>query len=212
MKQIALFLFALILPFSLHAQTSGEVLELHSLELYTGGCTASAEAASGGKNLLRVWKIGEGRETGVDLSGLDVAVLQISDTNQIHSEIAPVQLVIYLPEKASPAQREALCQWVLKQDATFSKASFATRVLPIDYQRSGARVALKIGEDIRLETAELGKCETGACGQQLWYEPRSRVTRFEVLFNQHSAIREKDLNLVWNDHGKPTVFLGQFKM
>ena len=53
----------------------GQVMEVHAVEVYTGGCTASAQATSGGRSMLRVWSFEDGEQDGVSLRKLKVAVL-----------------------------------------------------------------------------------------------------------------------------------------
>ena len=42
----------------------GELLELHSCQLYIGGCIASSEAMQDGQYLLRVWSFSAGSYEG----------------------------------------------------------------------------------------------------------------------------------------------------
>jgi hypothetical protein len=42
----------------------GTLLELHSCEVYAGGCTVSSQATLEGKYLLRVWNFKAGNMTG----------------------------------------------------------------------------------------------------------------------------------------------------
>ena len=44
----------------------GEFVELHSCDLYTGGCTASAESTLLGRQVFRVWSIESGEWNGQD--------------------------------------------------------------------------------------------------------------------------------------------------
>ena len=52
----------------------GTVLELHSCELYAGGCVISSQATLEGRYLLTAWKFTGGRFRGIDLAGLQAAV------------------------------------------------------------------------------------------------------------------------------------------
>src|ERR1035437_8792559 len=59
----------------------GDLLEIHSCQLYIGGCIASAEATQDGRYLLRVWSFSGGSHNGVPLAGLQVALLETGDQN-----------------------------------------------------------------------------------------------------------------------------------
>src|ERR1043166_10099426 len=84
---------------------SGQVVELHACELYTGGCTASAQATLGGRSLLRVWDFEKGEQDGVSLAGLQIGALQIADQNLATPKSTAKAAVVYLPEKANPGHR-----------------------------------------------------------------------------------------------------------
>src|SRR5262249_28119011 len=62
-------------------QPAGKLIELHSCEVYAGGCTVSSEAPQGGRYMLQVWDLTSGSWQGVKLSGLKVAVLETSSEN-----------------------------------------------------------------------------------------------------------------------------------
>src|SRR5215472_12399572 len=89
----------------------GSVLELHSCELYAGGCIVSSEATMGGRHMLRAWNFTGGSFEGVDLNGLQLAVLQSSSDNLAAAKTDPGDAVVYLPKAATDAQRQALLAW-----------------------------------------------------------------------------------------------------
>src|ERR1700756_6035151 len=62
-------------------EPSGEFVELHSCDLYTGGCTASSESTLLGRQLFRVWSISQGTWENQDLAGLKVALLELGSAN-----------------------------------------------------------------------------------------------------------------------------------
>ena len=78
----------------------GEYLELHACDLFTGGCTASAQITLGGRSLVRVWNFEAG-----DLAGLTVVVLETAGENLSLPGSSAESTMVYLPEQASGAQR-----------------------------------------------------------------------------------------------------------
>src|SRR6266567_9065362 len=82
----------------------GTLLELHSCELYAGGCVVSSEATLGGRYLLRAWDFTGGKVNGTDLTGLRVAVLEAGSDNLAADKTTTDQAVVYLPANANPAQ------------------------------------------------------------------------------------------------------------
>jgi hypothetical protein len=62
-------------------QPRGSLMEVHSCELYAGGCVVSSEATLGGRYMLRAWNFSGGSFAGSDLAGLQVALLESSSDN-----------------------------------------------------------------------------------------------------------------------------------
>jgi hypothetical protein len=187
---------------------SGEFVELHSCDLYTGGCTASSESTLLGRQLLRVWSISQGTWKNQDLANLKVAVLEIGSKNLAEKGALPERAEIFVPRGLSAAQKEALLSWVDSQAA--APASTPVVEAEIRYQRLGTVVNATINDSISLSTRAIAKCDSGACGQALWYEPRAQHSGFEVIASQMSNIRDAALNFSWNDHDRPNVFLASF--
>src|SRR6266702_4766463 len=116
MKRLALLLVALSPFLSVNIQAAsqprGTLLELHSCELYAGGCIVSSEEPMDGRHMLQAWNFTSGNFGGVDFAGLKLAVLQASSANLAAEKTSADRAVVYLPEKASADQREALLTWL----------------------------------------------------------------------------------------------------
>src|SRR5437879_2036033 len=164
-------------------QPRGNLVELHSCELYAGGCVVSSEATLGGRYMFRAWEFTGGAFAGSDLAGLNVAVLQTSSENLAAEKTRADRGVIYLPQSASRAQREALVVWLKAQMPELKASKISTRVAPIKVSGNGTGYRVSIGDSITVRTAGLESCETGACGEALWYEPRSGSSLFTVALN-----------------------------
>ena len=190
-------------------EPSGEFVELHSCDLYTGGCTASAESTLLGRQLFRVWSINQGTWDNQDLAGVKVALLEVGSVNLAEKGAAVEEAEIFVPKGLAPAQKEALLCWVTSQGI----APGSTRVTEteITYQRSGRSTAnVAVGDFISLSTMAIGKCSSGACGQALWYEPQVKHSSFEVVASRVSKIRDSSMNFFWTDHDRPNVFVASF--
>ena len=188
----------------------GQVVEVHAVEVYTGGCTASAQATSGGRSMLRLWSFEDGAQNGVALRGLQVAALQAADQNLASAETTPKSAVVYLPRNASDAQRRALVEWLKAANAEIAGAPLIEKIADIKYAQNHTRISLNIGEQIAMKTREIQKCDTGACGESLWYKPRTKLGDYTVLVNESSTVTEPALSLVWKDNSAKSVFFGTF--
>jgi len=189
-------------------EPAGEFVELHSCDLYTGGCTASSESTLLGRQLLRVWSIKEGTWNNQNLAGLKVALLELGSVNLADKGALGDKAELFVPKGLAPVQKDALLSWVSSQAIT--PASTQVRDEEITYQRSGSAANVTVGDSIVLSTMPIAKCSTGACGQALWYEPQVDYSSFEVLASRFSRIQDSTLNFLWTDHDRPNVFLASF--
>lgn len=211
MKTSVLFcsFFVALQAACLGVEPLGEFVELHSCDLYTGGCTASSESTLLGRQLFRVWSISQGTWDNQDLAGLKVALLELGSVNLAEKGAFVEKAEIFVPKGLAAAQKEALLSWVTSQGI----APAPTRVVEADitYRRSGRAAAnVAVGDSISLSTMAIGKCSSGACGQALWYEPQVKHSSFEVVASRGSKIRDSFLNFLWTDHDRPNVFLASF--
>ena len=179
----------------------GEYLELHACDLFTGGCTASAQITLGGRSLVRVWNFEAG-----DLAGLTVVVLETAGENLSLPGSSAESTMVYLPEQASGAQRDALLLWLKGNEVAVT----GFRVVPVSYWRDGPVVSVRAGEGIGFSTRAIEACDAGSCGEQLWYSPRGKIGAFTVLVNERSHVEEPALKLSWKDNSSKSVFFGRF--
>jgi hypothetical protein len=188
------------------AEPSGEFVELHSCDLYTGGCTASAESTLLGRQVFRAWSIESGQWNGQDLTHLKVAVLETGSKNLAEKGALADKAEIFVPRGLAQAKREALLSWAAAQHPL----PRATPVIEAEiiYQRSGQEAAVTVGDTVSLTTMAIGRCGSGACGQALWYEPQADHSTFEVVASRTSKIQ--NATLFWADHDRPNVFLASF--
>lgn len=212
MKTLVLMvsIFGLVVR-SANAETPrGAYLELHSCELFAGGCKISSEATLEGRYLLTAWKFSNGELEGVALKGLNVAVLQAASESLAAPGATAEQATVYLPAGATERQQQALRSWVRGQLPELHKGLVRFRSVPIEFRQTGERVQLSIGASISATTASLETCDNGNCGEALWYAPRTIGNVFTVAVNNSSQVSEPWMHLKWRDAGKRSVFLGRF--
>jgi hypothetical protein len=214
MKTVSLLLAGLsgLLACSLSAADAprGNLIELHSCELYAGGCVVSSQATLEGRYMLRVWNFTGGAVGDTALSGLQLALLQTSSQNIAAQDTATGRVVVYLPASATAAQREALVAWVKSSEPELRRVPFQTRVVPMQFTKNDSGYSFSAGDFVSVKTTPREACETGACGEALWYTPRTPTSVFTVAVDRSSKITEPLLELKWDDAGKRSVFLGKF--
>jgi hypothetical protein len=184
------------------------LLEVHSCEVYAGGCVVSSQATLEGRYLIRGWKFSGGEFNGVDFTGLNLAVIQASAENLAAAEAPHAQGVVYLPHGASAAQEQALLAW-LKAGPDFQNTELQTRVVNLDFHGDGQNYRLRAGGFLSVATGPLESCEAQACGEALWYTPRVEGSVFAVVLNKASSVDEPLLKLKWQESGKRSAFLAK---
>jgi hypothetical protein len=214
MKQLVLLLAGLI-GLTLNHTLAGEVprgrlMELHSCEVFAGGCVVSSEATQGGRYMLRAWDFTGGSFNGIDLKGSQLAVLQLSPDNLAATDSKSGDAVVYLPQGATPGQRDALVAWLKSSQPDFHPARTQTRVVPLQFSRTDRGYSFSAGDFVSLNTAAFQRCEMFTCGEALWYQPRTATSLFTVVVDHSSQISEPLLALKWDDAGKRNVFLARF--
>jgi hypothetical protein len=213
MRKLALLLAGIsLIPFT-HVLASepprGSLLELHSCELFAGGCVVSSEATLGGRYMLQAWNFTGGSFAGSDLAGLQLAVLHASSQNLAFDKSVSEQAIVYLPEKATAKQRKALLAWAASKLAD-SRTKIQTRVAALKFTKSTDGYTFSAGKSISVTAASPSLCESGGCGEELWYTPRVTTSVFTVAVDRSAQVKEPLLKLNWRDSGKRCIFLARF--
>jgi hypothetical protein len=214
MKHLSL-LFASILGLTVNAALAadaphGSLMEIHSCEVYAGPCTVSAEAPQEGRYMARAWDFTGGTFNGMDFTGLQIAVLQMSTDNLADSNSKSGDAVVYLPQSATQSQRDALLAWLKSSQTDFHPAKLETRIAPLQFTKSEKGYAFTAGKFLQVKTAPLNLCDMGNCGETLWYQPRSQTSVFTVVLNSGSNVSEPLLKLRWDAGGNRNIFLARF--
>ena len=216
MKTLMAFTAALALaafvgcPLQAAQAPRGDLLEIHSCQLYIGGCIASSEATLEGKTELRVWHFTGGSHQGVEFDKLQAALLEISDQNLATRGARPTEAVIYLPASATRGENAALVDWVKGTNPQLASAKLHMRVVAMSFANSRGSVAFSGGEFVALAANPFAPCGLTSCGESLWYTPRSAMTAYTVEVAEKVSVNEPLLALRWIDHGKNNVFVGRF--
>lgn len=214
MKLLVAFVSATLLLASpgLRAEEAprGDLLEVHSCQLYIGGCIASAEATQDGRYLLRVWSFSGGSHNGVALAGLQVALLETGDQNLADKDTSANASLAYLPQSATTTQSAALVDWLKRTNPELARTRLQTRIVPMQFSRARNTVTFTAGDFLHVDVCPFEPCGLTSCGESLWYTPRSAVASYTVGVTKKAIVREPLLALTWIDHDKNNVFQGRF--
>ena len=188
----------------------GDLLELHSCQLYIGGCIASSESPQDGRYLLRVWNISDGSHGGIPLRGLQVALLEVADENLALGQTKPNAAMAYLPQSATPPQAAALLDWLKSSNPELARMKLPTHTVPMQFTSTHGMASFSAGDFLQMAVQPFQPCGLVSCGESLWYTPRSATTSYTVGVTSKSVVHEPALALRWIDHGKNNVFQGRF--
>jgi hypothetical protein len=188
----------------------GSLMELHSCEVYAGPCVVSSETPQEGRYMARAWDFTGGNFNGADFTGLQIAVFQASADNLAESNSDSGDAVVYLPENATPLQRDALLAWLKTSQTDFHPAKLQTRIVPLQFTKSEKGYVFTAGKFLQVRTAPLNMCGMGNCGEMLWYQPRAQTSLFTVVLNRGSKVSEPLLKLRWDASGNRDIFLARF--
>jgi hypothetical protein len=170
----------------------------------------SSESTTGGRNTLQVWDLEGGSWQGINLKGLQTAVLESSPENLALPAARADQAIVYFPESATVEQRNALLAWLKSRDSQLATAKIQTRVVPMALTRSAEGIRFRAGNFASLRVTALGECPNRICGESLWYDPSTPTSLFTVALNADSRVNEPLLRLTWSDFGKRSVFVARF--
>ena len=136
----------------------GELLELHSCQLYIGGCIASSEATQDGRYLLRVWNFSGGSHQGTELRGLQVALLQVADQNLAVTGTRPTESLVYLPQSATATQSAAMIDWLKTTNPELAGQKLRSRTVPMKFASAGSGDSFSAGDFLQVETRPFAPC------------------------------------------------------
>ena len=160
--------------------------------------------------MVRAWDFSGGSFNGTDLSGLQVAVLQSSADNLAEKDSKSGEAIIYLPQGATEAQRQALSKWIKVSQTDLHPSKIQTRIVPLQFIKSDQGYSFTAGNFVSVKTASMSQCAMGNCGETLWYQPRAQTSLFTVAVNHGSKISEPLLKLRWDATGTRDIFLARF--
>ncbi len=200
------------------AEISGDYLEARTCDVYTGPCFANAEIGMTGKHALMAWSVEKGSWNGVDLSGLSVAAaIRASDTLAMGGPYFkvnpyPIKSVLFVDEKATSAQREALIAFAKAQAGRVLekvvRVEDAPIELSIDHLESRGR--LVVGNVAKIETRAITKADCTCSNEEIFYPPLADVENYTPAVTVSHEYTGGGLDSKWKSPGKRSAFVATF--
>jgi hypothetical protein len=192
---------------------TGEYVEARTAEVFTGGCIMSSEAETIGRQAVMAWRIGHGAFEGVPLDGLSVVAAVAGDRNLGIREIGgaeptAVRAAIIVDDRATPAQRDALVQFVRRISNGLIDRVVDVTPAPIRFESDGHLVRVKAAEANLVVQRHMH--HDPSCGAMQWFHPLAQVDEAMIGLTDANSFAGRELGTRWSDPNRRSGFVGTF--
>jgi hypothetical protein len=193
------------------ATVTGQYVEARTAEIFTGGCIMGSEAETMGKQAVLAWKVDRGTVNGVSVDGLSVVAALAGDKNlglhEIGGDRAVVRSVVYVDERANPAQRIALV--AMAHDLTKSIGTIVSVTpAPISFADAGQEIHVATS-NVALDVNKI-MTHDPTCGAMQWFHPLASVDQATMGVADQHSFSGSTLGTKWSDPNKRSAFFGTF--
>lgn len=194
------------------ASLSGTYVEARTAEVFAGGCVMNGEAGTAGREALLAWKVSQGTFDGVSLNGLAVVAAVSADQNlgvrEIGGEPATTRTALFVDERATPAQRNALVAMAKRLSNGVVDDVVQTTPTAIQFVDRGGSIRVA-ATPLRL-TVQKAMTHDPTCGGKQWFHPLAAVDSSAMGTTAENAFTGTSLGTKWSDPGKHSSFFGTF--
>jgi hypothetical protein len=197
------------------APIQGHYMEARTCQVYTGPCFANGEMGMAGKDAVMAWNIQHGEQAGIDLSGLNVAlVVRASHTlgHQGFANAPTIRSIIIVDASADQLQREALVQFVRAQAAAATTEVVEIQAAPIQMKLDIAELTgqLQVGDLVTLSTRKARPGDCICSNETAFYPPLARLDGFVPGVTIDGEVKARSLGTRWSIPNTRTAYLGTF--
>ena len=193
------------------ADVAGEYVEARSLSVHAGACHYNGEYDTAGREAVLVWKMDSGVLDGVRVDGLGIVAVVSGGDNLAKAGIAR-RSVLYVDDKATPAQRAALVKLVKSKAASALGSVVAVKTAPFTFESDGKITTVAAGSVARLSVSAY-PCNHCVMPAEVWYKPLAPagVTDAKVAQGTRTGYTDATLGVSWSQEpGCDNVFVGTF--
>ena len=190
---------------------TGDYVESRSANVFVGACHHEGEIQTAGRNALLAWSIAEGEHNGVGLAGV-TAVAVVAGDKSLTFDDAKRRSVLYVSDKATAAQREALAA-LLKERAPKALGELvAVKAAPVTFDAAGEMYRVSVAGTASLKI----KKQTGelCCKQpyEVWGKPFVPVKAAKAGYCVGVEYKDAGLLQSWRATDQNNAFFGQFAL
>ncbi|MFN0243050.1 MAG: DUF1326 domain-containing protein [Planctomycetota bacterium] len=191
------------------ASPRGWYVEARTAAVFAGACHHGAQSTLVGRDALLTWHVDAGEYAGVDLAGLDVAVLVRGNANL--GEPATVrESWIFVEDSASRARASAAAQWLARHHATALGTVRAVRQVSLSTALDGDRYRVSSPGLFELAGSALPDRACCSMPQQVWYRPFAALDAPLVGLDDEFRVTAKELGIEFSRPDENGAILGFF--
>jgi hypothetical protein len=208
-------LFALSVAVSARAEITGHYLETRTCQVYTGPCFANGEMGLAGKEAIMAWNIHDGQHNGVDLKGMNVVVALSCSTTLGHAglnDAENLKSVIYVDQKADPAQREALVDFARKHAG--KAGQYVVRIesesIQMSLNEAELQGKLQAGKDVAMTTRKARPTDCICSNEVAFYPPLAKVDTCAAGVTTIGEFNGSGLGARWSTPESRSAYMARF--
>lgn len=188
---------------------SGEYIEARTLNVYTGACHANGESVTAGREAMMIWSVREGSYNGVPLAGVRAMAVVSGEKNLAWNPVNR-RAVLYVDEKATLAQREAMVAALKQRYASQIGQVIGVKTAPFEYSRNGLEFTVRVPNVAYLKTTRYS-CEHCVMPHLVWYEPFIPLKSSLVAKASLSEFKgASELGVHWRRTDENSSYVGEF--
>jgi hypothetical protein len=187
---------------------TGDYVEARSCNVYAGPCHYGSEFTTAGREAVMAWRVQTGAYAGQTLDGLAAAAAVVADDNL--AVAGPRRTVLYIDERATPAQREALVAVLRERTGAEFGQVVAVKPAPITFAAGTDGTRVSVGRVARLEASPMPDAACCRWPGSRWYDPLARAASVRVGNAAVNEYNDALLNVRWSQNGQNSVMFGDF--
>jgi hypothetical protein len=182
-------------------------VEGRTASVFAGACHYGAERTTAGREALIAWHVESGSHAGVDLAGVDLAIVILGEDNLAEPRAAR-RSILYVSDRATPEQRGAAEALVHVRLGSAPGRWMEVATVPLVAAFDGDRDRVDAGSLFELRGELLADRACCKMSQAVWYQPLAPIERPIVGRNEVFRYADERLGVVWERHDENTAFAG----
>jgi hypothetical protein len=187
---------------------TGDYVEARSCSVYAGPCHYGSEFTTAGREAVMAWHVRGGAYAGQPLDGLTAAAAVVADENL--AVTGPRRTVLYVDERATPAQREALVAMLRERTGAQFGEVVAVKPAPITFATGADGTRVSVGTIARLEASPMPDAACCRWPGSRWYDPLAKAAGVHVGNATVNEYSDTLLNVRWTQNHQNSVMFGDF--